>query len=80
MGHCEQSSFGHPPKHRGMPFESALHTTFLPSQQFWDAFSPSAPQMLPGGLQAWPLSQRLSPSVQTTPAPGRLQQASVESQ
>jgi hypothetical protein len=69
-----------PPKQRGMPFESALQTAFLPSQQFWEAFSPSAPQMLPGGLQATPLSQRLSSGLQTTPAPGRLQHASVESQ
>jgi hypothetical protein len=43
-----------------MPFESDLHTSFLPSQQFWDAFtSVLAPQMLPGGLHAPPLSQRL---------------------
>jgi hypothetical protein len=63
-----------------MPFESALQTAFLPSQQFWEAFSPSAPQMLPGGLHAVPLSQRLSSAVQTTLAPDPLQHASVESQ
>jgi hypothetical protein len=63
-----------------MPFESALQTAFLPSQQFWEAFSPSAPQMLPGGLQAMPLSQVLSSALHTTPELGRLQHASVESQ
>jgi hypothetical protein len=42
-----------------MPFMSCLHTAFLPEQQFWDAFtSVEAPQMLPGGLQLCPLSQR----------------------
>src|SRR5512140_3457616 len=44
--------------------ESVLHTCFIPSQQSWLAliFPPSgstgAPQMLPTGLHAWPLSQR----------------------
>jgi hypothetical protein len=57
-----------------------LQTAFLPSQQFWEAFSPSAPQMLPGGLQAVPLSQRLSSGVHSTLAPDPLQHASVESQ
>ena len=48
-----------------MPLTSSLHTAFMPSQQSWLAliFPPSgstgAPQMLPTGLQAWPLSQRL---------------------
>ncbi len=39
-------------------------------QQFWDAFTvPPAPQMLPGGLQDWPLVQRDEPlfSSQETP-------------
>lgn len=41
-----------------MPAESGLHTAFLPSQQFCDAFTaPLPPQMLPGGLQAWPPEQ-----------------------
>lgn len=53
-----QLSFGHPPKQRMMPFESALQTAFFPSQQFWDAFTvPLPPQMLPGGLQLWPFEQ-----------------------
>ncbi|HEX9106462.1 MAG TPA: hypothetical protein VF832_04530 [Longimicrobiales bacterium] len=52
-----QLSFGHPPKQRGMLFESSLQTFFLPSQQFCEAFAPVAPQMLPGGLQDVPLSQ-----------------------
>jgi hypothetical protein len=69
-----------PPKQREIPFASGLQTAFLPSQQFWEALSPFAPQMLPGGLQATPLSQRLSSVPQTTPEPGRLQHASVESQ
>jgi hypothetical protein len=44
-----------------MPFESGLQTAFLPSQQFWDAFTaPEPPQMLPGGLQAVPPVQRKS--------------------
>jgi hypothetical protein len=47
-----------PPKHRMMLFVSGLQTAFLPSQQFWEAFtSVEAPQMLPGGLQEPPLSQ-----------------------
>jgi hypothetical protein len=38
-----------------IPPESALQTSFFPSQQFWDAFTvPLPPQMLPGGLQLWP--------------------------
>ena len=53
-----QTLFGHPPKQRAMPLESALHTAFLPSQQFCEALKPlTAPQMLPGGLQLVPLSQ-----------------------
>jgi hypothetical protein len=44
-----------PPKHRMIPFESALQTAALPSQQFCDAFTwPWPPQMLPGGLQLVP--------------------------
>jgi hypothetical protein len=46
-----------------MLFESALQTSFLPPQQFWEAMSP---QMLPGGLQDWPFQQTWS-SLQTTP-------------
>ena len=52
-----QWSLGQPPKQRGMLFESSLQTAFLPSQQFWEAFAPVAPQMFPGGLQDVPLSQ-----------------------
>lgn len=55
------------PKHRMIPFRSGLQTSLpLPKslQQFWDAFAlspPLPPQMLPGGLQDWPLVQtRLS--------------------
>src|SRR5687768_1469169 len=61
IGH---TSLGQPPKHRGMPALSSLQTSFLPSQQFCDALmlpppgSTGAPQMLPTGLQACPLSQR----------------------
>ena len=67
VGHCPQLLFGHPPKQRGMPALSRLQTSFWPSQQACDAFTlnvpPSgsgkgAPQMLPTGLQACPLSQR----------------------
>lgn len=53
-----------PPKQRGIPAESSLHTSFMPLQQFWEALmlppsgSTLAPQMLPTGLQALPLSQR----------------------
>lgn len=44
-----------------MPFESGLQTAFWPAQQFCDAFTaPEPPQMLPGGLQAWPPLQRKS--------------------
>jgi hypothetical protein len=51
-------SFGQPPKQRMMPFESALQTAFLPSQQFCEALTvPLPPQMLPGGLQLVPLEQ-----------------------
>ncbi len=40
-----------------IPFESALHTAFLPSQQSCEALTvPLPPQMLPGGLHAPPLS------------------------
>lgn len=65
VGHVWSQPFapqccGGPPKQRMMPFASALQTSFLPSQQFWEAFtSVLAPQMLPGGLQAPPLLQRL---------------------
>ncbi len=73
-----------PPKHRRMPFESGLQTSFFPSQQFCDAFtSVLAPQMFPGGLQAPPLSQVCSVGLQATSwaAPVlTLQQAAVESQ
>jgi hypothetical protein len=50
-----------------MPTRSRLQTAFLPSQQSCEALTlkvpPSgsgngAPQMLPTGLHAWPLSQR----------------------
>jgi hypothetical protein len=45
-----------------IPAESALQTSFFPSQQFWDAFtSVEAPQMFPGGLHAPPLSQTCLP-------------------
>ena len=55
-----------PPKQRGTPDESTLHTAFLPSQQFCEALMsvvpPSGslpePQMLPTPLHALPLSQR----------------------
>jgi hypothetical protein len=40
-----------------MPAESGLHTSFLPSQQFCDAFAPT-PQMFPDGLQDWPPEHR----------------------
>jgi hypothetical protein len=41
-----------------MALESCLQTAFLPSQQFCEALvAPLPPQMLPGGLQAWPLEQ-----------------------
>jgi glycine cleavage system aminomethyltransferase T len=47
-----------PPKQRQIWFESCLQTAFLPAQQFWEAFvAPEPPQMLPGGLQAWPFVQ-----------------------
>lgn len=54
--------FTGPPKQRRMPFESGLQTGLpLPPpswQQFCEAFtSVEAPQMLPGGLHAPPLSQ-----------------------
>lgn len=55
VGQAEQSSLGHPPKQRMMPFASALQTAFFPSQQFCEAFTvPLPPQMLPGGLQLVP--------------------------
>ncbi len=55
-----------------MPFESGLHTAFFPSQQFWDAFTaPEPPQMLPGGLQAWPPVQRKSSFVLVSFSGGR---------
>ena len=41
-----------------MPLESGLQTSFLPLQQFWEAFTaPLPPQMFPGGLQLWPFVQ-----------------------
>jgi len=47
-----------PPKQRMIPLLSLLQTAFLPSQQFCEAFTvPLPPQMLPGGLQDWPLLQ-----------------------
>ena len=50
-----------------MPPESGLHTSFLPSQQFCEALTlVLTPQMLPGGLHAWPLLQVLS-APQTMP-------------
>lgn len=55
-----------------MPELSSLQTSFMPLQQFWLALmlpppgSTGAPQMLPTGLQDWPLSQRL-PSHCTLP-------------
>jgi hypothetical protein len=61
-----QLSFGHPPKQRAIPFESGLHTAFLPSQQFCEALKPATPpQMLPGGLQEVPLSQSCFTGSQT---------------
>src|SRR5512138_371830 len=71
---------GGPPKQRRMPFESALQTSFLPLQQFCDAFtSVLAPQMLPGGLQEPPLSQRpVEQSTSLLLPVFTLQQASVE--
>src|SRR5687767_201232 len=64
-----------PPKQRGMPEVSSLQTSFMPSQQFWDALTstvpPSrkmvAPQMLPVPLHAVPLSQRNVLLSQLTP-------------
>jgi hypothetical protein len=49
-----QTSPTQPPKQREMPAVSRLQTAFLPAQQFCEAGSPAAPQMLPGGLQAVP--------------------------
>ena len=63
----EQLLLGHPPKQRAMPLESRLHTAFEPSQQFCDALSPSAPQMLPGGLHPVPWSQRTVLVLHVTP-------------
>jgi hypothetical protein len=60
-----QLLFGQPPKQRGMPLESCLHTAFLPSQQFWEALT-LRPQMLPGGLQAVPLLQSCFTASQVT--------------
>jgi hypothetical protein len=67
-GHCALP----PPKHRGIPEESTLHTAFMPSQQSCGALimmiPPSGrwpvPQMFPVPLQACPLSQR--PPLQVT--------------
>ncbi len=87
-----QLSPAQPPKQRAMPLESALHTFFLPSQQFCEALNPArAPQMLPGGLQPVPLSQscfvglQVMPYVLSVEPPMRTpavppQQAAVESQ
>ena len=53
-----------PPKQRGMPELSGLHTAFMPLQQSWLALilppsgSTGAPQMLPTGLHACPSEQR----------------------
>jgi hypothetical protein len=70
VGHFDvQTSFGQPPKHLAMPFESALHTVFLPWQQFWEAGSPKAPQMLPGGLHELPFLQNSFTGSQTMPYP-----------
>jgi hypothetical protein len=49
-----------------MLLRSGLHTAFLPSQQFWEAFVPFCPQMLPGGLQEPPLSQVCSVELHCT--------------
>jgi hypothetical protein len=51
-----------PPKQRAIPFMSRLQTSFPLTaldavQQFWDAGSPAAPQMFPGGLQEVPPEQ-----------------------
>jgi hypothetical protein len=60
VGHVVvQPVAGHPPKQRGIPFESYLQTSFFPKQQFWDAAALS-PQMSPGGLHEPPLSQTWS--------------------
>ncbi len=75
-----------PPKQRGMPELSSLQTSFIPSQQSWEAliFPPSrstgAPQMFPRPLHDWPLSQRLVPGSHTTlPCAGAPpQQATVD--
>jgi hypothetical protein len=73
-----------PPKQRNTPFWSGLQTAFRPSQQFCEAFtSVEAPQMLPGGLQAPPLSQVWSAGSHATscaPPVFTLQQAAVVSQ
>jgi hypothetical protein len=77
-----------PPKQRMIPFRSALQTSFLPEQQFCEAFtSVDAPQMLPGGLHEPPPSQRFSSALHvisceagTSGVPFRLQHAAVESQ
>ncbi len=54
VGHCVDC----PPKQRMIPAESGLQTSFLPSQQFWEALTvPLPPQMFPGGLQAVPFEQ-----------------------
>jgi len=45
-----------------------LQTAFLPSQQSCEAFTaPLPPQMLPGGLHAWPLVQTIFVGSHTTP-------------
>ncbi len=54
-----------------MPLASCLQTAFFPSQQFCDAgTAPLPPQMLPGGLQDWPLVQVKSSLVPVSLAGG----------
>src|SRR5690242_10426141 len=56
-----------------MPELSSLHTSFIPSQQSWEALtlppsgSTGAPQMLPRPLQLVPLSQRFTLGSHVTP-------------
>ncbi len=80
MGHAVEA----PPKQRITRFESGLQTAFLPSQQSCDAFVlVLAPQMLPGGLHAPPLSHVCfvhCTACETGTSRFTLQQASTESQ
>ncbi len=88
IGFVPSQPVGHavdpPPKQRITLFASGLQTAFLPSQQSCDAFVlVLAPQMLPGGLHAPPLSHVCFKhwtawAVDTSEL--TLQQASVESQ